>query len=447
MMQDLLWQPAWRLRHLLDAREVTAVELAELFLGRIATLDGALHAFFRVTPELALIQARAADQRIAVGRALGPLDGIPMSIKDNVEVVGVPCSYGETALAGFMPSHDHLAVERLRAAGAVFLGKTNMPGWPKPDMVAPSPTNPWAPDRAAGGSSAGAAAAIASGIGPLALGTDGGGSCRMPAAYCGLVGVHPTPQRSPSYAYSPAVGLANAMCSAGPISRDVRDAANLLQIIAGPDPRALFNWPSSPPDYVGQLNEGVDGLRMAWSEDLGIPSNHDDADTPATLAALSKAARDFTKLGAIVESAVIDLAEAGEVYRALLSARSGPGGEDTGSDGVSALLALNAAFVDALEARARLHSRVEAVFAQYDVLLCPTMRSVASPWTNWAESLPWTYTLPWNLLGFPAISIPAGLVRGMPVGLQLIGRPDNEPVLFRAAQAFLSLHPPGPFPS
>ncbi|KHK90334.1 amidase [Novosphingobium malaysiense] len=444
--QLLAWLPAWRLREMLDRRELSSTELACFFLSRMDRIESRHHAFFATTPELALRQAAEADARIAAGECRGALDGIPITIKDNLEVSGELCSYGEASMADYVAPVDHPAVEFMRSAGSVFLGKTNVPGRREPGVVEQPSINPWAADRMPGGSTAGGAVALATGVAPLALGTDGGGSCRMPAAFCGLVGIHPTPQRSPSYVYAANFFALCGMGSAGVISRDVRDMATMLQVIARNDPRNLAAWPTPVPDYSARLEKGVQGLRMAWSSDLGMPSNHDDADTPATLDVLRKAALEFSDMGAVVEEPSINLHGLADLYTGIIMAASrretARCNQSAGSDGVTSLLKVDTQFVQALEHRAELLGRMRKLFETFDIIMCPTVRTVPITWDRWTEGyFPWSHCIQVNMLGLTAMSIPAGFVRGLPVGLQLIGPPDSEPVLLGAAQAFMDSHP------
>lgn len=233
MTEELTWAPAWHIRELVGAREVSAVEVADHFLDRIEQCESVLQAFSNVDPDRVRLQAKAAEAAVLAGKDLGPLHGVPMAVKSHIDIEGLP-------RPGFVfwhgvAQHDDLTVERLRAAGAVIVGHTVMPvmnnvgeyDW---DALA---RNPWDPVRVPGASSSGSAAAVAAGLLPVALGSDGGGSSRLPAAYSGIVGVHPTGGLVPWVDHRPwAVRIGTTI---GPMARDVRDAATVLSVIAGPD--------------------------------------------------------------------------------------------------------------------------------------------------------------------------------------------------------------------
>jgi Asp-tRNA(Asn)/Glu-tRNA(Gln) amidotransferase A subunit family amidase len=225
LSKDLSWMPAWQLRRLLITREVSAFEVTRHFLARIEQLDPTICAFFTVTAEMALDQARGLDRAFSSGEPIGPLHGIPVSVKDHLEVQGVRCSYGESQYRGFVPYYDQIAVERMRKAGAIFIGKTNMPGRDRPGITDRPCANPWDTNRVPGASSAGAAAAVAAGFGPIALCSDGAGSIRVPGAFCGLVGLHPTARRTPGYNYKIEAFASHWSATVGPLCRDPRDAA------------------------------------------------------------------------------------------------------------------------------------------------------------------------------------------------------------------------------
>ena len=264
--RDLCFTPAIDLAALIRARAVSPVEATEAVLARIARRNPELNAYCTVMADEALAAAREAEGAVMRGAALGPLHGVPISIKDLTNVRGVPTTRGSRLYADAVPDEDAPATARVRAAGAIIVGKTNTPefGW-KGDTSNPlfgATRNPWDPAReaSAGGSSGGAAAAVAAGLAPLALGTDGAGSIRIPASFCGIVGLKQQLWRVPTAPASPVETLAHT----GPLARTVRDAALLLDVIAGPDERDRLSLPSAGIDWLAACEGGVRGLRVAW---------------------------------------------------------------------------------------------------------------------------------------------------------------------------------------
>jgi aspartyl-tRNA(Asn)/glutamyl-tRNA(Gln) amidotransferase subunit A len=455
---DLCFTPATDLAALIRRKELSPVEVTETVLARIARLNPALNAFCTVTAEAALAEARAAEAAVARGDALGPLHGVPISVKDLTNTQGVRTTRGSRLYADNIPDEDAPVVERVKAAGAIILGKTNTPeyGW-KGDTSNPLfgvTYNPWGPPQTvtAGGSSGGAGAAVAAGLGPLALGTDGAGSIRIPASFCGIVGLKQQLWRVPTYPASPVEMLAHT----GPMTRTVRDAALLLNVIAGPDERDRLTLPATGDDWLAACEGGIAGLRVAWSPDLGYA-----AVDPEVARITAGAARRFAAdLGCIVEEAdpgfpdpvgaelilfyvgvqsnVADLPA--ERY-ALLDPDFARAIEEEGA-GVSAL-----DYVRANSVRQSVAEVLRRFFTRYDLLLTPT---IAVPPFRAGEEGPrevagkavgrlgWTpFTYPFNLSGNPALTVPAGFTEsGLPVGLQIVGRRFDEATVLRAGAAF-----------
>jgi Asp-tRNA(Asn)/Glu-tRNA(Gln) amidotransferase A subunit family amidase len=276
-------------------------------------------------------------------------------------------------------------------------------------------------------------------------GSDSGGSARMPAAFCGVVGVHPTPGRVPAYAFKPEAHPFAWGSSVGPLCRDVRDAALVLRAIAGPDPRDLLSLPGPPPDPLADLEAGAAGLRLAWTDDFGFAAGHGDEHTPEVVATARAAAARFAELGAEVDAPGLVLDDPAGIREAIVAPLSEPQAPTPGHPAVTGpLRPLHEPFVAALEARAGLARRVQEVLERHDLLLSVTVRSIAPTLETvrvapraWAVS----HTMLFNVLGLPAVSIPCGFVAGLPVGLQLAGPRDSEPLLLRAAHAFLAAFP------
>jgi Asp-tRNA(Asn)/Glu-tRNA(Gln) amidotransferase A subunit family amidase len=297
--EDLTWTPAWRIRELVGTRQVSPVEVTEHFLGRIEQHEPVLQAFANVNPDRVRLQAKAAEAAVLVGEDLGPLHGVPTAVKSHIDIEGRP-------RPGFVFWHgvaqrDDLTVERLRAAGAVIVGHTVMPvmnnigeyDW---DALA---RNPWDPARVPGASSSGSAAAVAAGLLPVGLGSDGGGSSRLPAAYSGIVGVHPTGGLVPWVDHRPwAVRIGTTI---GPMARDVRDAATVLSVIAGPDGRDHMGLKIELPDPRSELDRGAAGLRLAWTDDFGFASFYGVEESPRVIGRIRDAAFALNSIGATVE--------------------------------------------------------------------------------------------------------------------------------------------------
>jgi aspartyl-tRNA(Asn)/glutamyl-tRNA(Gln) amidotransferase subunit A len=438
------------------------VDVAAACLAKIERLNPIYNAFCLVDAETALAQARDSMARWQAGTPRSPIDGVPTSIKDLIWVRGWPTMRGSKLLAGTpVADADAPSVERLRSFGAVFLGKTTTPefGW---KGIGDSPLtgitrNPWDPSKTAGGSSAGAAVAAALGMGVLHLGTDGGGSIRMPAGFCGVFGIKPTFGRVPAYPASP-VGL---LAHIGPMARGVDDAARMLQAMAARDSRDVYSLPDDPTSWIGEREKGIAGLRIGVSPTLG------GAKVDAEIAAaVANAAVLLAELGAVVElaePAMGDLRDAfyrlwtGGISRALqvypperwsacdpgLVASTRAGLALSAAD----YLAADAVRVRAGEAMAKFHET-------YDLLLTPQLpttafaagQDVASPdQSYWIDWTPFTY--PFNMTRQPAASVPLGLhSNGLPMALQLVGRLYEDRAVLRAAYA-IERAKPWPFPA
>lgn len=435
---------------------VSPVELIRSVFDQIERLDGELNCYITVLRDAALDQARAAEAEIRRGDYRGPLHGIPVAVKDNIQTAGVRTTAGSKILADYVPAEDAPVVTRLKTAGAVIVGKTNLHEF---GMGATSVNphygpsrNPWNPECITGGSSGGSAAAVAAGMCLAALGTDAGGSVRIPSALCGVVGLKQThgcvPVRGCIGAVKPTVD------HIGPIARSVADVALLLRALAGPDPAdpTTENVPPLPSDF--SLSGGVSGLR------IGVPREHFWNGVDDEVDSLVRAAIDeLSRLGAGVEEVTI------RDHDALRDALSGLDGEtpvyhqewmrtrlhDYGRDVQASLLArqfISASdYAIALRARRLLADRYREVFQRVDVLAMPTVILPAYPIANadgtTALGVPRDpaplarNTILANLTGLPAISVPAGFTRsGLPVGLQLMGRAYDEATILRAAAAY-----------
>lgn len=433
--------------------ELSPIEVASALVDRAEHLNAKLNAFVVIDRKGALEQAEASAERWRRNAPLSGLDGVPVSIKDLVAVKGLATRSGSrTTEANAVSEVDCPSVARLREAGAVLLGKTHTPefGW---KGMTDSPLhgttrNPWNPERSPGGSSGGAGAAVAAGIGPLAHGTDAGGSIRIPSSYCGLYGIKPTFGRVP---HAPNESPYATLASNGPLARTVRDAARMLTVLSRPDPRDWRAAPYQAIDFEAGLESGIKGLRIAYSPRLG--GTRPD---PAIAAMVARAAQRFEALGAVVEEVGTvfdplrpvfeDYWKAGFAYllkgipedrRALMD----PGLLALAEEGFGVGLD---AYYQAVTARARLGSQMEQFHQRYDLLVTPTMPTTApradvvyhsAAFDRWDHAVP--YTVPFNLTGQPAASIPVGLADdGLPVGMQIVGPRFSEALILRASRAF-----------
>ena len=462
MDADMAFAPATELRRLIQSKEVSIVELVELFYQRIDSINPRLNAYLALCQDQALDQARSAQDAVQRGDSLGPLHGIPISVKDLEMTKGIPTTLGSAVFRDRTPDIDSVVVERIRQAGAIILGKTNTPEFglsgTTENKVSDPCRNPWNTERTPGGSSGGAAAALASGLCTLATGSDGGGSIRIPASFSGVFGIKPSQGRVPRYGgYGrPA---ANQFSQSGPLSRTVGDAALLLQVLSGDDPRDPTCLREDTPDFSADLNNGVRGWRIAWSTDLGYAGVD-----PEVVRVTSEAAQVFQELGAEVEEPQLVVEDpfpafwdafataAYTSYGHLL-----PEHEEEFTDYGLRSLQYGASVSGADLSRALLRvdllrRQMENFFDQYDLLLTPTMAVAAFP----IEQRPgviggktvepfWGYlpfTFPINMTGQTASSVPCGFsADGMPIGLHLVGPHGSEAKVLQASAAFEQARP------
>lgn len=458
---DVIWWSAERLAVAYRTRELSPVEVTEAVLARLSRVEPDINAFFTVTADLARSLAADSEARFARDKPLSTMDGIPYSVKDLEPTAGIRTTYGSPATRDHVPGHDGAAAGRLRSSGGVLLGKTATPDGGYKDtsetLIFPAPRNPWDLDRTPGGSSGGAAAAVASGIGPVAHGTDGAGSIRIPAALCGLVGLKPTHGRVPVW---PQPFYRDSVANNGPIARCVRDVALMLDALAGPDPRDPWSVVPNPDAGflagLGQHHEGP--RRIALSLDFGY-----GATDPEVMERVEAAARLLTPLGhrlVVRDPGWPDPGRlqndwwatefAGALGESLQTypERFEPQLRDLIESGQRVVGDPNFAY---RRMRGALHDTQLALFTDVDFLISPTL-----PMTAWLPgeypthvggrplphgALGRNYLLfPFNLTGNPAVTIPAGLSRsGLPIGLQIVGRHYDEIGLLRLAQELENL--------
>lgn len=436
--------------------EFSAEELMRSVLGRIEAADPEINAFCTLN-ERALADARAADEALARGDATGPLHGVAFSVKDLIPTAGVRTTLGSTAYADWIPDQDDVSVERMRTAGALLLGKTNtreLGYGVVTDNALFGPTrNPRRPDRTAGGSSGGSAAAVAAGMGSLSLGNDGGGSLRVPAALCGVFTLKPTFGVVPLYPSCrlptrAGLGSWETLESIGPITRTVEDAALMLEAITGFDQRDRHSIPTAMGGLRASLDEGVSGLRIAWSPRLG--QAHVDPEvlelTTRAVEALGRAAPGCEVVD--IDPPVGDLHELRTVFAATVARDSDLvalrelAERHVVSEDLQELVRRDwtaETFTWAATRRQMLYDAIRSFMADWDLLITPTTATTAFPMgLRWPEHGPgrdWSpFAFPFNLTGQPAASVPVGVTSdGLPVGLQIVGRRLADATVLRAA--------------
>jgi aspartyl-tRNA(Asn)/glutamyl-tRNA(Gln) amidotransferase subunit A len=446
------------------SRDISPVEIAEAALAAIDALDPVLNAFCTLAPDDALAAARALEKRISAGDRVGPLAGVPVGIKDLILVRGMRTTFGSRLYADYVPDRDDIAVERLRAADAIILGKTNAAefgyGGIGHNRLFPTTRNPWDPFLTSGGSSAGSAVAVAAGLCPVALGSDGGGSVRLPAAFCGLVGFKPTMGRIPVWPGCRDVSLPGAsgwesIEHYGPLTRTVRDAALMTSVIAGADLRDRWSLP----------DEGV-----AWNEAVArpvypaprlafVPRWANQPIEPEVLAIAKAAAMTLAgELGAELEETDSPFGDLADADRAIIALETDLTGlrklardrEEELTPSLRSFIARSwraEEFTDAITARKAAADLMARFMMRYDLFLTPTTPIAAFAIDRDGPRVidghevaddAWSPCLyPANLTGQPAISVPAGwTATGLPVGMQIVGRRLADETVIAAAGAF-----------
>ena len=453
------------------AKDLSPVEVVEAALARMELLEPRLHAFCTPTPELARAEAQRIEEAIVAGREVGALAGVTIGIKDLVCTAGIVTTCGSAAYKDFVPDEDDVCVERLRAADAIILGKTNVPEFGYSgtghNPVFETTRNPWNPELTPGGSSAGSAAGVAAGMMPFAIGSDGGGSIRLPAAHCGLYGMKASMGRVPLYPGCrderyPGVSSWEGIEHIGPISRTVADSALMLSVIAGPDARDRHSLPQADFDWMAAVGRGAEGfgrLRVAFSEDLGYA-----AVDPEVRRIAREAAQVFANdLGCEVEEAHPGWDDPGAAFWGLVALESDLRGmralaeEHVGQISSNLLDFLNTPWTaedltDAVMARKAICNKMWRFMRTYDLFLTPTLAVPPFPVHmqgpekiegKFVGPFGWfPFTFPMNMTGQPAASVPAGWTEdGRPVGLQIVGRHLDDPGVLRASAAYEAARP------
>jgi amidase len=454
---ELCFATARELVERVRRREISVREVVQAHLDRIERVDPQVNAVVTVTPDRALDEAAAADELLAAGHEPGPLFGLPIAHKDTHLTAGIRTTFGSQSMRDFVPDNDELIVERIRAAGAITIGKTNVPefgaGSHTFNTIFGATRNPYDVARSAGGSSGGAAAALASGMHAIADGSDMGGSLRNPAAFCNVVGLRPSPGRVPSY---PSNAAWATMAVQGPMARTVSDTALLLSVIGGPDPRCPISLPEPGDVFARPLERDLSGLRVAWSPDLGGSVPVDSAVTATLLPQVAM----FESLGCVVEEACPDFTGADEVFRTLrawqFELMLGTLANTDGASLKPSLMwnieqgrRLTGRDIAAAEvARTALYHRFREFFERYDILLLPVSqvppfdadleypREIAGirqdTYLDWMRSAYYV-----SATGHPALSVPGGFtVDGLPVGLQIVGPHHGDLDVLQVGYAF-----------
>ena len=456
-MSELIWATAAELAAMIRRKEVSAVELLTAHLERIEQVNPALNAIITLLPDMALELAQRADEKQARGEALGLLHGLPMAHKDVAETKGIRTTMGSPVFKDYLPEADDLIIARLKEAGCITIGKTNVPefgaGSHTFNRVFGASRNPYDLSKTCGGSSGGAAAALAAGMIPLADGSDLGGSLRNPASFCNGVGFRPTPGRVPDYPKSNAWGTLGV---SGPMARTVQDVALMLQAIAGYDARAPISLQEPASIFAADLGRDFTGVRIAWSADLGVLPV--DANVTSVLEAQLPV---FSDLGCHVEWAEPDFRDAYDIFQTLrawsfeqsFAERFEEFGEEQFKEtirwNVEQGRHLTGAQISRAEAkRTELFHRVREFLESYEFLLLPTAQVPPFP-IEWeyptsingvamATYIDWMMSCAFiTVTGLPAISLPGGFTEdGLPIGLQIVGRPRCDFAVLQLAYAF-----------
>ncbi len=461
-------------RYLLAGKKISSVEMTRKYIERVRALEPRLHALNSITEESALKQATEADKRLQLGKA-GPLTGIPFILKDNMATEGLATTCSSKMLENFVPPYDATVVTKLKQAGAVLIGKANMDEFAMGSSTENSAffttSNPWDLSRVSGGSSGGSAAAVAAGEAVYALGSDTGGSIRQPASFCGVTGFKPTYGRVSRYGL---VAFASSLDQIGPLTRDARDCALVMNEISGYDHRDSTSVPAPVPDYTACLGGGIKGLKLGVPkeyfvegmqpevacaveealgqlEKMGVTTDRDVSlpSTPYALAvyyiiAPSEASTNLARYDGVKYG--YSYSETDSMWQAMDKTRQFGFGQEVKRRIMIGTYALSAGYYDAWYLKAQkvrtlIRREFDVAFGKYDAIITPTSPSTAFKIGEKADDPFQMYlsdicTIPVNIAGLPAISIPCGFAGGLPIGLQIIGKPFAEETILKIADAY-----------
>ncbi|HEX9896812.1 MAG TPA: amidase [Dehalococcoidales bacterium] len=449
---------AMQLRRAIKSRRLSPVEVVDAVLERIDRINPKINAYCTLVPESARAEAKKAERKVMKGEPLGPLHGVPISIKDLSFTKGIRTTGGSKMYENFVPDQDAVFVERLKAAGAIILGKTNTPefGWIgiTTNPVFGTSRNPWNTDYTTGGSSGGAAAAVAACLGPIAQGSDGGGSIRIPSSFCGVYGLKPSFGRVPASPCFP--GLWEGLSVTGPIARTVPDAVLMLEVMSGYDARDFYSIPQKASRYLSAVRgePNLKGLKIAWTVDMGYAVVDKQVKQ-----AIEAAMKVFEKLGCLVEEAHPDAADPQAAFSTQVASAVAaqlydelPQWGKQFDPGLAAYVERSKDILARDYVKARMKhleywDKVRVFFDKYDLLLTPVLAVPPFPVGIYGpteingqrvSSIAWMpFTYPFNITGQPAASVPCGFTRdGLPVGLQIVGRRYDEASVLKASVAF-----------
>ncbi|MHA1255797.1 MAG: amidase [Promethearchaeota archaeon] len=447
--EDICFMSAVDMGEKIRSQELTSVEITETIIERIEKINPIINAYCTPTFDIARDMAKKADDAVKKGEKLGILHGIPTSIKDLMETKGVRTTYGSKVYENFIPDEDAISVERLKDAGIVFLGKTNTPEKGHKEMtdnlIFGVTKNPWILERTCGGSSGGAGAAVAAGLSPLALGSDGGGSIRVPSCWCGIYGLKPNFGRIPRNVTN--LGFSD-LSHHGPMVRHVKDAALMLDAMAGPHYLDKYSYLQKEGSFLDALKERPKKLKIGYSLNLGFLKKINKDVEKAVIDSVLK----FEQFGWSVEKVNIKLKKAAKALGLIMMPESlhdfKPLLEEW-RDKISPSLVFQldmatkvtiSDVMDAHSMRLELEKTVYQYFQNYDILISPTASVIAPKLDEifQADPLPYAFNLTWN----PAASIPCGWSsEGVPIGMQIVGRKLDEKTVFQVSKAFEEIAP------
>ena len=464
--EDICFMSAFEMREKIKTQELSSTEITETIIERIEKINPIINAYCTPTFELARETAKKADEAVKRSEKLGLLHGIPTSIKDLMQTKGIRTTYGSKLYEDFIPEQDDVAVKRLIKSGCVILGKTNTPEFGAialtNNKIFGETKNPWDVERNSGGSSGGAASSVAGGIGPLALGSDGGGSIRVPSSCCGVYGLKPTFGRIPSY---PRIGIAfYSMDHYGPIVRYVKDAALMLNVMKGHHPADHNSFPDDDIDYVKLLDDKPKKLKIGYSMTLGYAKILDEEVKENVLDGIQK----FEQFSWDIEETNLKIRKPESAYKTEVSAgyaydlqkdfNNRPDDISPDLKGTIRLGLDNSAMNigKAKEQRKQVYEAMYQYFKNYDILITPTLPcpAIKPGWLETGTTFPsigkktlsimsWmTYTYPFNMTGLPAASIPSGWTNsGLPIGMQIVGKRYDESTVLQVSKAFEEVAP------